>query len=196
MDKLVFRKFAKLVGNAEDLVPLANEYDEDYPEGWDEMSEEMKEEWKKKHMMKDNADKPTEPTAPVQNQHPTSPAPAAPKLELPAETVQLNALVKEIGGVEALRTLLLSAATVTANALQNEEAERKSLAESIKANSADFADSELAEMSIGTLRKVANMVGAPIAVDYSSLGAGAIKANKDDIAVMPDIFAAEFWKEK
>ena len=138
MDKLVFRKFAKLVGNEEDLVPFANEYDEEYPDGWDEMSEEKQAEWKKAHMMKANADQPEVIPAPVQNQRP---APVIPqRAEIPAEIMQLNALVKEIGGTEALRTLLLSAATITANIMAKEETEKGELISVIKANSAEFDD--------------------------------------------------------
>ena len=194
MDKLVFRKFAKLVGNEEDLVPLANEYDEEYPDNWDEMSEDMKDEWKKAHMMKANADdKPEVKTAPVQNQRP---APVIPqKIEIPAEIMQLNALVKEIGGTEALRTLLLSAATVTANALAREETEKCELVSVIKANSAEFNDEkELEALPVSVLRKMAAALPG-VMVDFEPL-APRLNASdaKDKIAPRPSILFANTQK--
>jgi hypothetical protein len=171
MDKLLFRKFARMVGNEDDLVPLANEqYDEDYPEKWDEMSEADQEEWKKAHMMKPNAEgvKPNvqpQPLAPVANAQPV-------QASVPQEVQEIAALVKEVGGVSALRTLLLSAATVTANAMEQEETERKRLAETIKANSLDLTDADLEEIPLPALRKLAaSLQPATALVDFSALGA-------------------------
>lgn len=192
MDKLVFRKFAKLVGNDEDLVPLANEYDENYPDNWDTMTDAEKEAWKSKHMMKANADdKPVqEPQVQPPTKAPTVPAPAPQKAEIPAEIMQLNALVKRIGGVEALETLLLSAATVTANALTREEAEKAEYVEIIKANSAEFEDDELKDLPVSVLRKMANSLPG-VEINFEPLAPRLnAKDVKDKITPRPSILFA------
>jgi hypothetical protein len=184
MDKTTFRKFAKLVGNEADLKPLANEYDESMPENWDEMSEEEQAAWKEKHMVA-NEDKPTPPAA---TPAVTSNAQAAPpaKVEVPAEITQLAGLVKEVGGVDALKTLLVNAAKISVSAQAEEDLERASLTAKVKANSVEFGDEELKEMPIGTLRKVANSL-QPITVDYSAVAPRTVANKADQIAPRPSL---------
>jgi len=184
MDKTLFQKFARTLGfnvSADAIQTITNEaeYDADYPDNWDEMTEDEKEAWKQEHMVKAQAqDKPKKPA-------PKEPAPTP---ELPDEVLQFSSLIKELGGVDSLRTLLLSAATVTANALTQEEAERGKLVDAIIANSADqFSKDELEEIELPVLRKMASaltpqMQRAP--VDYGALGSVQNKG-KDKIAERP-----------
>lgn len=190
MDKLTFRKFAKLVGNEDDLLPIANEYDEQKPDNWDDLSEEEQKKWEEEHMVKTQAQDKPEPKAEPKKE------PKAPAPQIPEGIMQLNSLVDELGGVEALKGLLLSAATITANALTQEEQERDELVKSIIANSADqFVGDDLADVPLPTLRKMA-AVTSPIGVDYSLFGAVNANAHKgEDVAVMPNIFEPETWKK-
>jgi hypothetical protein len=185
MDKTTFRKFAKLVGNEADLKPLANEYDESMPENWDDMSEEEQAAWKEKHVKANTQIEPAvQPATPAVTSNAQTAPPA--RVEVPAEIAQLAGLVKEVGGVDALKTLLVNAAKVSVSARAAEEQERASLTAKVKANSAEFGDEELKEMPIGTLRKVANSL-QPITVDYSGF-APRMAANKSDqIAPRPSL---------
>lgn len=187
MDSKTFRKFAKLVGNEADLVPLANEYDEAMPENWDEMSPEEQAAWKEKHMMANEGEKPAPQVAApavTSNAQPAQPA----RVEIPAEITQLTGLVKEVGGVDALKTLLVNAAKVSVNAQAAEDQERTALIATIKANhtNGDFTDDELKAMSIGMLRKFANAL-QPIFVDWSP-AAPRMSANQaDQVAPRPSL---------
>lgn len=187
MDKLTFRKFAKLVGNEGDLLPIANEYDEPKPDNWDDMSEEEQKAWEEEHMVKNQAQAKPEPKPETKS---------APAPQIPEGVMQLNALVEELGGVEALKGLLLSAATITANALSQEEEEHDKLVKTIIANSANqFTEADLTDVPLPTLRKMA-AVTSSIGVDYSMYGAVNVNAHKgDDMAVMPNIFDPETWKK-
>lgn len=171
MEKNVFLKFAKSLGfNINEDAIIDNEYDMAYPDNWDEMSEEEQMKWKEEHKVMANVQKP-------------EPKPAS---VIPAELMQLNALVKEVGGVSALRDLLLSAATVTANALTQEEQERETLTASILANSSEFSEEELKSVETPILRKLAT-VAVPRMTNYASLGS--VNANaKDKIAPRPSFF--------
>lgn len=191
MDKKTFRSFAKLVGNEEDLLPIANEYDEAKPDNWDDMSEEEQKAWEEEHMVKAQVQTKPEPKAEPKPE-PKSPAP-----KIPEGIMQLNSLVEELGGIEAFKGLLLSAATITANALTQEESERDQLVKSIIANSAEqFAEDDLADVPLPTLRKMAAVTSSPLGVDYSLFGAVNVNAHKgDDVAEMPNIFDPETWKK-
>ena len=186
MDKTTFRKFAKLVGNEADLVSLANEkYDEDMPPNWDEMSPEDQAAWKEKHMMTNEQNEPAARTAtPAVASNAQTAQPA--KVEVPAEITQLTGLIKEVGGVDALKTLLVNAAKVSVTAQATEDQERATLTARVKANSAEFADDELKGMPIGTLRKVANSL-QPIAVDYSGFAPRMTANLADQIAPRPSL---------
>jgi hypothetical protein len=192
MDKKTFYKFAKLVGNEADLIPLENEkYDMAMPDNWDEMSPEDQATWKEKHMMKANeqiepAAQPAAIVTPAKTVGVIPNAAQPAKVEIPVEIAQLTGLVKEVGGVDALKTLLVNAAKVSISAQATEDQERTSLTEVIKTNSADFTDDELKEMPIGTLRKVANSV-RPIAVDYSGFSPRMTANAKDQIAPRPSL---------
>lgn len=190
MDKMTFRKFAKLVGNEEDLLPIANEYDEAKPDNWDDMSEEEQKAWEEEHMVKAQVQ-----TKPEPKDEP-KPEPKTLATKIPEGIMQLNSLVEELGGIDAFKGLLLSAATITANALTQEEKERDELVKSIIANSADqFAEDDLDDVPLPTLRKMA-AVTSPIGVDYSLFGAVNANAHKgEDMAVMPNIFEPETWKK-
>lgn len=191
MDTLLFRKFARMVGNEDDLIPLVNEkYDEAYPDNWDELTPEEQDEWKKAHAVTANVQE----NKPVQQaQQPATPAPIAntrtvvAQAELPEEVKQLSALVRRVGGVRALETLLLSAATVTSNALQQEEDEKENLIKLIKANSAEFSPEELDEVPVKVLRKMAKAYEAPF-VNYGPLGSRFRENDlKDQIAPRPSV---------
>jgi len=187
MDKKTFYKFARLVGNEADLKPLANEYDESMPDNWDEMPPDDQAAWKEKHM---KANEQNEPAA--QHAAPAvtpTPQPAQPaKAEIPAEIVQLTGLVKEVGGVDALKTLLVNAAKVSVNAQAAEDQERAALVATIKANSGngDFTDDELKAMPIGTLRKFANSL-QPVFVDYSAVAPRTVANKADQVAPRPSL---------
>jgi hypothetical protein len=187
MDKKTFRSFAKLVGNAEDLLPIANEYDEDKPDNWDELSEEEQKKWEEEHMVKAQAQAKPEPKTELK----PSPAP-----QIPEGIMQLNVLVEELGGIEAFKNLLLSAATITANALSQEEKEHAELVKTIVANAADqLTPDDLADVPVATLRKMAAVTSSPIGVDYSLFGAVNVNAKGEDMAIMPNIFDPETWKK-
>ena len=188
MDQKTFYKFAKLVGNEADLKPIANAYDEAMPDNWDEMSPEDQAAWKEKHMKANEQIEPAaQPAAPAVTSN-AQPAPAA-RMEVPAEIAQLSGLVKEVGGVDALKTLLVNAAKVSVNAQTAEDQERAALTAKVKANSAEFTDDELKEMPIGTLRKFADSL-QPVFVDYSG-SAPRMAANRADlVAPRPSLLLA------
>lgn len=187
MDPKIFRQFAKFVGNADDLKPLANEYDESMPDNWDEMSEADQAAWKEKHMKANEQIEPAvQPAAPAvtSNAQPAQPA----RVEIPAEVTQLTGLIKEVGGVDALKTLLVNAAKVSVNAQAAEDQERTALIGTIKANSAsgDFTDDELKAMPLGTLRKFAGAL-QPVFVDYSAVAPRTVANRSDQVAPRPSL---------
>jgi hypothetical protein len=108
------------------------------------------------------------------------------RVEVPAEIAQLTGLIKEVGGVDALKTLLVNAAKVSVSAQAAEDQERAALTTQVKANSVEFTDAELKEMPIGTLRKVANSL-QPIAVDYSGFASRMAVNAQDQIAPRPSL---------
>lgn len=185
MDKKTFYKFARLVGNEADLKSLANEYDEAMPDNWDEMSEADQAAWKEKHMKANEQSEPAaQPAAPAVTSNTQAAQPA--RVEIPAEIVQLTGLVKEVGGVEALKTLLVNAAKVSVNAQAAEDQERSTLTAKVKANSAEFTDEELKAMPIGTLRKFANSL-QPVFVDYSAFASRTVANQADQVAPRPSL---------
>lgn len=197
MDKSTFRKFARLVGNEADLTPLENaKFDMAMPDNWDQMSADEQAAWKDKHMMA-NAEEPEpapQPAAPAVTSNAAAPAtptqsaklaqPA--RVEIPTEIQQLTGLVKEVGGVDALKTLLVNAAKLSVSAQATEDQERAALTETIKANSAEFADDELKSLPIGTLRKVAHSL-QPVFVDYSGFAPRMVANKADQVAPRPSL---------
>lgn len=179
----------KLMGlqvNTEDIRPLENaKFDMPMPDNWDQMSPEDQAAWKDKHMMANAQIEPAaQPATPAVTSDTATAQPA--KMEVPAEITQLTGLVKEVGGVDALKTLLVNAAKLTVSAQATEEQERASLSATIKANSAEFSDDELKELPIGTLRKVANSL-QPVFVDYSGFAPRMMANKADQIAPRPSL---------
>ena len=183
----------KLMGlhvNAEDIHPVENtKFDIAMPDNWDEMSPEDQATWKEKHMMKANeVDKPIpQPAVPAATSNASTAQPA--RVEIPAEIMQLTGLVKEVGGVDALKSLLVNAAKVSISAQAAEDQERNTLTAKVKANSAEFTDEELKAMPIGTLRKIANSL-QPIAMDYSGLASRMAANQADQVAPRPSLLLA------
>lgn len=133
-----------------------------------------------------------EPVAKAKTNKQKPAADTAPKpVEIPDEIMQLNELVKEIGGVEAMRNLLLSAATVTANALTQEQQQRERLTGEIIANSSGMLTAEdLEEVSLPVLQKMAVANSRPY-VDYSALGAVHNVAEADKPLPRPSFLLAK-----
>jgi len=186
MEKSVFLKFANALGFKlnEDEVIATNE-GATKPDNWDELTEEEQAAWNKENMPKANVQvKPKEQPAPK-----AQPAP----VEIPAEIMQLNALIQELGGVPAFRTLLLSAATVTANALSQEEAEKDTLVASILANHAEqFEEDELKELDLPVLRKMSVALAPKHRIDYTALGGmNANAKDNDKIAPRPSFLTRQ-----
>lgn len=180
----------KLMGlqvNTEDIHPLENaKFDMPMPDNWDQMSPEDQVAWKDKHMMRPNEQQqPTAQNVSANTAQPAQPAPPA-RAEIPAEITQLTGLVQEVGGVDALRTLLVNAAKLTVSAQATEEQERANLSATIKANSAEFSDEELKTLPLGTLRKVANSL-QPVFVDYSGFAPRMMANKADQIAPRPSL---------
>lgn len=177
MDKTTFRKFARLVGNEEDLLPLESDDIEDEPI----VNEDGEEE---EVPVQANAQKPES----LPEQKPVQKSVSKPA-EIPAEIAQLNTLVTELGGVDALKTMLLAAATVTANSMQQEANERDTLTQVIMTNSAgQWEEEDLKEIPLPALRKIAATFGPTRHVDYGALGAVNSNAKKDAIAPRPSFF--------
>jgi len=178
--KSLLVRFAESLGfqiNEEAIQELnANEYDMAYPDNWDEMSEEEQMAWKEKHkkeMPKANQDEPEEPK---QN-----------TVKLPENLVKLNALIEEMGGIDAYKGLLLGAVEAVESMQQNQEVERANLVATLVNNSA-ITEDELKDVETSTLKLMVKTIPTRN-VDYSMLGAGSMQHNKDEVAEMPDIFA-------
>jgi len=159
--------------NAEEL--QANEYDMAYPDNWDEMSEEEQMAWKEKHMVKKDEPKANQ-EEPKQN-----------AVKLPENLVKLNALIEEMGGIDAYKGLLLGAVEAVESMQQNQEVERANLVATLVNNSA-ITEDELKDVETSTLKLMVKTIPTRN-VDYSMLGAGSMQHNKDEVAEMPDIFA-------
>jgi len=151
------------------------QYDAAYPDNWDSMSEEEQMAWKEKHMVK--AEKPmANQDEPKQN-----------TVKLPENVVKLNALIEDIGGIDAFKGLLLGAVEAVESMQQNQEIERANLVAQLVNNSA-ITEEELADVEVSTLKLMVKTIPQK-SVDYSMLGAGSMQHNKDEVAEMPDIFA-------
>jgi hypothetical protein len=127
-----------------------------------------------------------QPVAPAVTSNTQTAQPA--RVEIPAEIAQLTGLVKEIGGVDALKTLLVNAAKVSVNAQAAEDQERTALIATLKANhaSGDFTDDELKAMPIGTLRKFAGAL-QPAFVDYSAVAPRTVANSAEQVTPRPSL---------
>jgi len=157
--------------NAEEL--QANEYDMEYPDNWDEMSEEEQMAWKEKHMVKEE---PKANAEPKQN-----------AIQLPENVVKLNALIEEMGGMDAFKGLLLGAVEAVEINQNAQEVERANLVAQLVNNSA-LTEAELKNVETSTLRLMVKTIPTRN-VDYSMLGAGNMQHNKEESAEMPDVLA-------
>jgi len=176
-------KFAKQLGLIvnEDALVENEDYDAAYPDNWDEMTEDEKMAWKEEHKMQKQMNEKKPAPAPVSNEK-------IPALVIPTELMQFNSLIKEIGGVQALRELLLSAATVTANELSKEEQERETLTASIVANSSGFTAEDFENVETPILRKMAGAFTPNFQrVNYAGLGSVAQNAGSK-VAPRPSVF--------
>lgn len=194
MEKSKFAQLAQFFGikvNEESLELIANEYDAEKPDNWDEMSEEEQNAWKEKHMVTANAETPATP-APAK-----TPAPVKANAEKTDENlIWLNNLIKDIGGREAFQGLLQGAVKAIEMQQNHEASERETVIAALVHNSnGQLTAEELKDMDLPVLQKMAKVIVPQQFADYSLLSASTIKANKDDVAVMPNIFAAETWKE-
>jgi len=196
-DKKFWEKLGELAHlkvNEESPELIANKYDMAMPDNWDEMSEEEQKAWKEKHMMKDNVETPAVPA-------PAAKPPVTANTQTPApkpdeNLVWLNSLIEGIGGKDAFQALLLGAVKAVEMQQNGEKQEKETVIAALVLNSdGRLTADELKDKDLPTLQLMAKVVVPQQLADYSMLSTGAIKANKDDVAVMPDIFAPDFWKE-
>lgn len=201
MEKGKFAQLAELFGfkvNEESIEVVANEYDMAYPDNWDEMSEDEQAAWKKEHM-KSNAQKPAQPAQKPQpsqpSQQPSQANQPSPEYE---NLVQLNQLIKDIGGMPAFKGLLLNAVEAVESHQKTEEQERKILISAIVANSSSFKSEDLEEMDVPILKKLADgLVSTAMQsnVDWRMLGARTLSHNKEEDVANPPSFLLANQKE-
>ena len=191
MDKNLFVELAQKFGfkvNADAVEEIsANEMNK--PDNWDQMSEEDQKAWKDKHSMSKNAadetpQKPEKtPAQPANKQNEQEPAPKPDE-----DLVWLNSLVKEMGGREAFKGLLLGAVNAVELAQNAQEKEKANVIASLVANSGgNLTEADLQDMELPALQKMAKVIVPAQFIDYRPLGA-TVKVNKDEIATMPDIY--------
>lgn len=124
---------------------------------------------------------PTAPTAPDEPDEPT--APGEPSKEDFGELVELNKLVKELGGVESFKALLVNAAAVVANHQSAEEAKKSELVKTIVANSgSSMTEEDLQSVPVPLLSKMADgMRSVQQNIHYGPMGAGNVQHNAEDM---------------
>jgi len=197
MEKGKFAKLAEFFGirvNEDALELIENKYDAEMPGNWADMSEEEQKAWKEKHMMKDNTETPAVPA-------PAAKPPVTANTQAPApkpdeNLLWFNKLIENMGGPEAFQGLLMGAVDAVKVHQNSQAGEKETVIAALVLNSnGTLTADELKDMDLPVLQKMAKVIVPQQLADYSMLSAGPIKANKDDVAVMPDIFAAEFWKE-
>lgn len=196
MEKSKFAQIAEVFGfkvNEESIEVVTNEYDMDKPENWDEMSEEDQMAWKKKHEVMANAEDPPKPAAkPQPAARQTQPAP------VPDELVELNQLIKDMGGMPAFKGLLLNAVEAVEGYQKTEEQERKVLVSAIVANSSSFKAEDLKEMDTPILKKLAEGMIADnmrANVDWRMTGSRTLTHNQEEDVAAPPAFLLAKNKE-
>jgi len=190
-DKTQFQKLAELFGfkvNAEAIEEI-NTNEMDYPDDWDEMSEDEQDAYKAK-MEKNASEDDDLPVKPVRRNARAQVRGADPGPDV-TNLLKLNSLIDEIGGFDAYKGLLLSAVEAVESFQMEHNRERDSLVTQIVANSAgEFEKADLEDLSIPVLKKMANAFGGhDVSVDYSLLNPKPLKANKEDVAPLPNIGA-------
>jgi len=187
MEKTKFQKLAELFGFHvnEDAIEDISTNQMDYPDDWDEMSEDEQKAWEAKNKKKD--DEPTS-ASPKQNAHQAQAPGRDPGPDV-ANLLKLNSLIDEIGGFDAYKGLLLNAVEAVEFIQNQQDRDRDALVTQIVANSAgQFEEADLEDVPVTTLKKLARSFdGHDVTVDYSLLNPQTVKANKEDVAPMPDI---------
>lgn len=204
-DKNAFARLGKFLGykiNEDDIVEMEqNQYDMAKPDNWADMSEEEQAKWKKEHMVKNEKTPEPEPKKPTpikanQDDGPEDDKPEDDKPLTPENLMQLNSLIEEMGGFEAFKGLLYGSVQAVEVMQNQEKQERKNVIAQLVANSAGtLTEADLKDLDLAALNVMSKAI-VPQHISYAGLGGQSFQANeKDNFAVMPDIFAAETWKE-